>query len=290
MLLQPRTERFNESVARQMLVDPRFEKEDRAKLANYVKRSKGGGGAVSTTYRFGVGCTDIELSRVYAMGTSLQNLPKTIRNPLIMGVYHDCDMVNAAVSIAHQMCIKLDLPRARLTHYIENRAALLASINPDDKGAAKQLLLSCLFGGDPSREFAAAEADPTASLQGEAAPFCAGFAAECRGLAAAVWAMAPDLHGLKLGKDRKAAGEYVFQQTELKMHFISKDIVADYIGPEKGTLTPYQAMKASFEETHFMLDDKILDHATDTLKSFSWASAKVKWANLRLEEVSAAGK
>ncbi|KAJ1397158.1 hypothetical protein B484DRAFT_438697, partial [Ochromonadaceae sp. CCMP2298] len=201
LTVEPRTERFNESVARLMLVDPRFEKEDRMKLANYVKRSKGG--AVSTTYRHGFGCSDIQLSRVYAMGTSLQNLPKTIRNPLITGIYWDCDMVNAAVSIAHQMCIKLDLPRARLTHYIENRAEVLASINPDDKGAAKQLLLSCLFGGDPSKEFAAAEADPTASLQGEAAPFCAGFAAECRGLAAAVWAMAPDLHGLKLGKDRK---------------------------------------------------------------------------------------
>jgi hypothetical protein len=209
--------------------------------------------------------------------------------------------------------------RARLTHYIENRSEVLASIN-EDKGAAKQLLLSCLFGGDPSREFAAAEGDPTASLQGEAAPFCAEFAAECRGLAAAVWAMAPELHGLKLGKNRKvlrtrhnregillsysiftrerecleafveymgrnkrtvgclihdgclverlegetdfptelltAAGEYVLGHTDLSMQFISKAIVSDYAGPEKGSLTPYQAMKASFEETHFMLDEK----------------------------------
>jgi hypothetical protein len=103
MHLQPRTERFNESVACQMLVDPRFEKEDRAKLANYLKRSKGG--AVSTMYRYGFGCTDIELSRVYAMGTSLQNLSKSIRNPLIAGIYWDCDMVNA-----HQMCIAPNSP------------------------------------------------------------------------------------------------------------------------------------------------------------------------------------
>jgi hypothetical protein len=105
---------------------------------------------VHTTYKFSKGLKTY--GRLFAQNSSLQGLPREIRNSIAYGLYHDIDMKNAHPTLLSQYCringIRCDI----LEQYVKNRDEIIdkiiisTEISRDD---AKHNFLSILNGGIP---------------------------------------------------------------------------------------------------------------------------------------------
>lgn len=103
---------------------------------------------IHTTYNFSKSLQTY--GRLFAQNTSLQGLPREIRNALAFDKYYDIDMKNAHPVLLSQYCnfngIKCDI----VDEYVKDRDTILNNICEDNnitKCEAKQTLLSILNGG-----------------------------------------------------------------------------------------------------------------------------------------------
>lgn len=103
---------------------------------------------VYTTYNFSKSLQNY--GRLFAQNTSLQGLPREIRNALAFGKYYDIDMKNAHPTLLSQYCNANGIKCEIVDEYVKDRDTILSSICKDNRitrDEAKQTLLSILNGG-----------------------------------------------------------------------------------------------------------------------------------------------
>ena len=103
---------------------------------------------VYTTYKFSKSLKTY--GRLFAQNSSLQGLPREIRNSIAYGLYYDIDMKNAHPTLLNQYCQKNGIRCDILEQYVKNRDEIIKNITlsteitSDD---AKHNFLSILNGG-----------------------------------------------------------------------------------------------------------------------------------------------
>ena len=100
---------------------------------------------IHTTYKFSKSL--LTHGRLFACNSSLQGLPREIRNSLADGLYYDIDMVNAHPTLLSQYCIKNGIRCDILENYVKNRENILEEICKNNnicRDDAKNLFLSIL--------------------------------------------------------------------------------------------------------------------------------------------------
>lgn len=103
---------------------------------------------IHTTYNFSKSLKTY--GRLFAQNTSLQGLPREIRNALAFGRYYDIDMKNAHPSLLSQYCNFNGIRCEIVDEYVRDRDAILKKIceeNHMDRCDAKNVVLSILNGG-----------------------------------------------------------------------------------------------------------------------------------------------
>lgn len=88
--------------------------------------------------------------RLFAQNSSLQGLPREIRNALAFGKYYDIDMKNAHPTILYQYCKSKGIGCEYLEKYVKNREVIINEISKDNNIPAegiKQKILKALNGG-----------------------------------------------------------------------------------------------------------------------------------------------
>ena len=90
--------------------------------------------------------------RLFAQNSSLQGLPREIRNALAYDLYYDIDMKNAHPTLLSQYCKKNGIRCDILDLYVNKRDEILDDIchtNDESRDDMKQAFLSILNGGTP---------------------------------------------------------------------------------------------------------------------------------------------
>ena len=103
---------------------------------------------IHTTYKFSKGLKTY--GRLFAQNSSLQGLPREIRNTIAYGLYYDIDMKNAHPTILNQYCNANGIRCNILEQYVNNRDEIIEKIitsNDISRDDAKQNFLSILNGG-----------------------------------------------------------------------------------------------------------------------------------------------
>lgn len=103
---------------------------------------------IHTTYNFSKSLQTY--GRLFAQNTSLQGLPREIRNALAFGKYYDIDMKNAHPVLLSQYCNFNGIRCEIVDEYVKNRDVILKTISDENavsRCEAKQTLLSILNGG-----------------------------------------------------------------------------------------------------------------------------------------------
>ena len=88
--------------------------------------------------------------RLFAQNSSLQGLPREIRNALALGKYYDIDMKNAHPTILYQYCKSKGIGCEYLEKYVKNREVIINEISNDNNvptEGIKQIILKALNGG-----------------------------------------------------------------------------------------------------------------------------------------------
>ncbi len=88
--------------------------------------------------------------RLFAQNSSLQGLPREIRNALAFGKYYDIDMKNAHPTILYQYCKSKGIGCEYLEKYVKNREVIINEISNDNSvptEGIKQIILKALNGG-----------------------------------------------------------------------------------------------------------------------------------------------
>ena len=105
---------------------------------------------VHTTYKFSKGLKTY--GRLFAQNSSLQGLPREIRNTIAFGLYYDIDMKNAHPTLLNQYCRMNGIRCDILEQYVKNREDILDKITSTteiSRDEAKHNFLSILNGGLP---------------------------------------------------------------------------------------------------------------------------------------------
>lgn len=192
-----RKEYFNEDNMKYLLVDERFNKNDRSRLSNYNKH-RITGSSVMVEYKLADDVASLGLGRLYpSSGIGLQSYRFDLRNPLTEKWYFDIDMENSHPCIAEKLCDDYDLPHHNITNYINNREECLKIISSDRK-TAKTEILKILYGGEiklykEHYELSDGELNPTSNL------FLRNLQREFITLCDTIWERNPHLHKIKIG-------------------------------------------------------------------------------------------
>lgn len=198
----PVRECFDEDMMKPLLTDDNFARKDRDRLSAYNKRRLTGG-AVPVSYRFGIGCEDLRIGRVYPEdGIGLQAFRSDLRSPLLAKRCWDVDMVNAHWNIANWMAKKLNLKNEKIEYLCKNRAEVLNIISADKK-KSKTELLKCLYGGEIKMykdEYNEVEGE----MKMEGIAFLRELEKEVKVLMDMVWMNNEPLQTLKMGKEKKS--------------------------------------------------------------------------------------
>jgi len=198
----PVRECFDEDMMKPLLIDENFARKDRERLSAYNRRRLTGG-AVSVSYRFGLGCEELKIGRIYPEdGHGLQAFRFDMRSPLLEKYCWDVDMVNAHWNIANWMAKKLNLKNEKINHLCKNRAEVLNIISADKK-KSKTELLKCLYGGEIKLykdNFNEVEGD----MKMEGITFLNELEKEVKVLMDMVWMNNEALQTLKMGKEKKS--------------------------------------------------------------------------------------
>ena len=105
---------------------------------------------VHTNYKFSKGLKTY--GRLFAQNSSLQGLPREIRNTIAYGLYYDIDMKNAHPTLLNQYCRMNGIRCDILEQYVKNREDILDKITLTteiSRDEAKHNFLSILNGGLP---------------------------------------------------------------------------------------------------------------------------------------------
>lgn len=192
-------EKFDEDNMKELLNDENYNKKDRYRLSLYNKH-RISGGKVNVSYKFGAGCEEHKLGRLYPEdGIGLQAFRFDMRNPLIQKHYWDTDVENAHFIIALKFCREYKITHDNLLHYIKNRNECLKMVSNSRK-KAKTEFLKVLYGGDIklySNHYTEVEGDIT--MQGFS--FLKELQKEMEALAIMIWEKHPKFHNLKTGKE-----------------------------------------------------------------------------------------
>jgi hypothetical protein len=195
-------ELFDEDIMKGLLQDQMFSKEDRMKLSNYNK-IRTSGSRVNVAYKFGLGCEDFKLGRLFPEGgLGLQGFRFDMRNPLADKWYWDIDVENAHYVIARKFCEDNNIVCEKIKHYIDNREECLAMISPIRK-KAKTEFLKILYGGEIRLyhpDFYNVEGD----VHEEGIQFLKQLKNEVDTLMTVLWDKNKQYHKLKTGNDRRA--------------------------------------------------------------------------------------
>jgi hypothetical protein len=140
-------EKFDEDIMRPLLMDTDFNKSDRFRLSNYNKH-RIGGSKINVTYKFGIGCEELQLGRLFPEGgIGLQSFRFDMRNPLAKKHYWDTDIDNCDFKLALKFCQNYEIVCEKLQYYINNREECLALVSSSRK-KAKNEFLKILYGGN----------------------------------------------------------------------------------------------------------------------------------------------
>jgi hypothetical protein len=195
-------ERFDENMMKPLLTDENFARKDRDRLSAYNKRRLTGG-AVPVSYRFGIGCEDMKVGRVYPEdGVGLQAFRSDLRSPLLAKDNWDVDMVNAHWNIANWMAKKLNLKNEKIDYLCKNRAEVLNIISADKK-KSKTELLKCLYGGE-IKMYKDYYNEVEGEMKMDGIVFLRELEKEVKVLMDMVWMNNEPLQTLKMGKEKKS--------------------------------------------------------------------------------------
>ena len=191
-------ENFDEDVMKPMLTDPRFNKQDKARLSNYNKHRRSGS-LIHVNYKFGSGCEEDKLGRLYPEDNiGLQSFRFDMRNPLADKWYWDTDIENAHYTIASKWCERLQLKHDFIDEYINNRAYWLTKGSSRKK--IKTEFLKTLYGGN-IQLYSNSYLDEEGSIDEELQIFLNKLSNEIKNLMTVVWDNYPQHHKLKTGTD-----------------------------------------------------------------------------------------
>ena len=105
---------------------------------------------IHTTYKFSK--SSKTYGRLFAQNSSLQGLPREIRNTIAFGLYYDIDMKNAHPTLLNQYCRMNGIRCDILEQYVKNREDIINNITISteiSRDDAKHNFLSILNGGIP---------------------------------------------------------------------------------------------------------------------------------------------
>ena len=194
-----KVEWFDEDNARHLVSDERFNREDRRRLGNYM-RHRTSGGKVVCTYRFGRGCEESKLGRLYPVdGLGLQSFRFDMRNPLTKKRYWDVDFVNAHYCIALRHCEVFGIYHDTIREYVMNRDECLKRISPNRK-KAKTECLKVLYGGN-IKTYKETYEEVEGPISEEGIAWLKRLEREVTVLATMVWDAYPEYHGLRTGSE-----------------------------------------------------------------------------------------
>ncbi len=197
-----RRERFDEDVIKSIIADEAYSIQDRKTASAYYKR-KNGAGETNVIYKFGEGCEEFKLGRLFAENNlGMANWTWTIRNPLAKKNYWDIDVANAHYKIALKYCERYDIEHAKLRDYCENREEILKMVCPDNRDRAKNEFLKTLYGDKP-RDYGFYLKDVEGVITPEGYTYVRGLKAEVALLMQTIWDKHPQYHDLKTGKEKK---------------------------------------------------------------------------------------
>jgi len=193
-----KTEYFDEDNMKYLLNDTRFNKQDRIRLSNYNKHRQSGS-QILVQYCLATGCEDNQLGRLFPYdGLGLQSFRFDIRNPLTKKNYWDIDMENAHYCIAERWCDKYDLPSDKISYYINNREACLASVS-DNRKKAKTEFLKVLYGGN-IKLYSEFYDEVDGDIKAEGNKFLYSLKDQVKTLMDKIWKQHPQYHKLKTSK------------------------------------------------------------------------------------------
>jgi len=197
-----RREKFDEDVIKSIIADEAYSIQDRKTTSAYYKR-KSGAGETNVVYKFGEGCEEYKLGRLFAENNlGMANWTWTIRNPLAKKNYWDIDIANAHYKIALKFCEQYDIEHTKLRDYCENREERLKMVCPDNRDRAKNEFLKTLYGDKP-RDYGFYLKDVEGVITPEGYTYVKGLKAEVALLMQTVWDKHPQYHDLKTGKEKK---------------------------------------------------------------------------------------
>jgi hypothetical protein len=216
---------FDEDNLKPLLVDDDFNKGDRSQLSKY-KKQRSSGGKISVTYKFGKGCEELKLGRLYPDdGIGLQSFRSDMRNPLAAKYYWDTDFENANYHIALHYTEERGLANKCIQQYVTNPDETLKMVSTSRKKAKTEFLKTLYLGNVKMYNEWYHEVDGEITAEGTA--FIQALSKEVKMLALAIWDENKHLHKVKTGKDQKTFAQktnpdaslmsVVFQTEERKM-------------------------------------------------------------------------
>ena len=195
-----KTERFDEDIIQQMLMDDTITMSDRKRLSNYF-RARNAPSKNAIIYERSKNLQDLQLGRFYPVGVGLQSFRWDIRSPLIAKWYWDVDMENCHYNIALKYAREFGVASTAIQRYCDNRDECLALVS-DNRGSAKTAFLKVLYGGDLGLYRENAE-DNSGACKPEGDAFLRLLKAECDVLAEVIWGRNVIYHKVKCGKENK---------------------------------------------------------------------------------------
>lgn len=115
-------------------------------VRSMLDASAPGSVGVAVSYRRGRGRAR---GRQYAIGPSLQSLPRSVRHTLAAGLYHDIDVENAQPTLVAHYCARHGVPAPVLQDYTsgtERREAMLRELGAP-RAQAKRAIIALINGG-----------------------------------------------------------------------------------------------------------------------------------------------
>lgn len=119
-------------------------------LIHLKKMCKDKKSIIHTTYKFSKNLKTY--GRLFANSSSLQNLPREIRNALAEGLYYDIDISNCHPNLLSQYCKIKGIYCEYLNKYVNDRNTILETISKEThipRDQLKQSFLTILNGGNP---------------------------------------------------------------------------------------------------------------------------------------------
>jgi len=197
-----KSERYDEDIIQQMLVDDTLSMTDRKRLSNYFRHARISPSKAAIHYERSKNLQDLQLGRFYPVGVGLQSFRWDIRSPLTARWYWDVDMENCHYNIALKKAREFGVAHTAIQRYCENRDECLALVS-DNRGSAKTAFLKVLYGGDLGLYREDFE-DNSGACKPEGDAFLRLLKAECDVLAEVIWGRNVIYHKVKCGKENKA--------------------------------------------------------------------------------------